>query len=479
MVRYFLRAGLILAVVLTLTSGADVWARERPSLDQRAFEAIYKEGKDVFYKTLTKLTWDRPLSGHDRQLLARAEEKFPGLYEYLMHFYYFLQDLSEEKKSFRADFLRSAERLAQELIESIQDVPALDGRSVLSPLLMTAGYGMSEDIPSFRYILKAMENATKEQWAWQVLETRKVHRLANGEGITLAIIDSGIDPTIREIRGRISGTKNFLASSSPLAKKGRYPYDWTGHGTFVTCLAYQVAPKARLLIVKVASPPKKGSLSFSRWTAYRFAAGILWAAKNGADVINLSYASTWDIPAFQETCRYCWKRNIILVAAAGNTLNDHDQDLFYYPAAYPWTIAVGGVEKKGGLLEVWENSARGNYLDVLAPSTGFWVQFPSYLSMKIPPQLTLGNSLAAPIVSAAVALILSAMEQETLQRLKEEPGKLVETVRDFLHNTASNQKLGFEFPNAVSGYGLIDILKAVERAKTWARSSTQAKAILF
>jgi subtilisin family serine protease len=166
----------------------------------------------------------------------------------------------------------------------------------------------------------------------------------------------------------------------------------------VTCLAYQVAPKARLLIVKVASPPQKTSLSFSRWTAYRFAAGILWAARNGADVINLSYASTWDIPAFREACRFCWKRNIILVAAAGNALNDHDRDLYYYPAAYPWTIAVGGAEKKGEALEVWENSARGDYLDVLAPATGFWVQFPSYLSLRIPPQLTLGNSLAAPIV---------------------------------------------------------------------------------
>jgi hypothetical protein len=99
-------------------------------------------------------------------------------------------------------------------------------------------------------------------------------------------------------------------------------------------------------------------------------------------VINLSYASTWDIPVFQEACRFCWERNIILVAAAGNALNNHDQDLYYYPAAYPWTIAVGGAGKKGESLEVWENSARGDYLDVLAPATGFWVQFPSYLSSK-------------------------------------------------------------------------------------------------
>jgi len=469
MVRFFPLAGLILAAVLTLMPRGDLRARERPSADHQAFENIYREGKVVFYMTLKKLARDSPLSEHDRGLLALAEEKFPGLYEYLVHFYYFLQDISEDKESFRVDFLRSAERLAQELVQSAQDVPATPGRSVLSSLLTTAGYGVTEGIPSFRYILKAMENATKEQWAWQVLETRKVHRLANGEGITLAVIDSGIDPTIREIRGRISGIKNFLDSSKPLAVKGRYPYDWTGHGTFVTCLAYQIAPKARLLIVKVASPPKKNGLSFSRWTAYRFAAGILWAARNGADVINLSYASTWDIPVFREACRFCWERNIILVAAAGNALNDHDQDLYYYPAAYPWTIAVGGAEKKGEALEVWENSARGDYLDVLAPATGFWVQFPSYLSMRIPPQLTLGNSLAAPIVSGAVALILSGMEKETLQRLKAEPGKLVETVRDILHSTASNQKLGFEFPNAASGYGLINILKAVEMAKTWAR----------
>jgi len=61
------------------------------------------------------------------------------------------------------------------------------------------------------------------------------------------------------------------------------------------------------------------------------------------------------------------------------------------------------------------------------------------------------------------------MDKETRQKLRAEPGKLVETVRDILRSTAANQKLGFEFPNAVSGYGLIDILKAVEKARTLAR----------
>jgi hypothetical protein len=467
--RFFPPAGLILAVVLIMLPGADLGARDRPAADHQTFENIYGQGKAVFYKTLAKLALDAPLSEHDRGLIVLAEEKFPGLYEYLMHFYYYLENFVEEKASFRADFLESAEGMAKELVESIQDIPSAPGRSVLSSLLTAAGYGATEVIPSFRYILKAMEPRTKAQWAWQVLETRKVHRLSSGEGMTLAVIDSGIDPTIREIRGRISGTKNFLASSRPLATKGRFPYDWTGHGTFVTCLAYQVAPKARLLIVKVANPPQRSGISFSRWTAYRFAAGIMWAARNGADVINLSYASTWDIPAFRDACKFCWDRNIVLVASAGNALSENDKDLYYYPAAYPWTIAVGGVDYNNGILEAWEKSARGNYLDVLAPSTGFWVQFPSYLSLKIPPLQTLGNSLAAPIVSGAAALILSAMDKEARQKLRAEPGKLVETVRDILRSTASNQNLGFEFPNAVSGHGLIDILKAVERARTLAR----------
>ncbi len=324
-----------MAVMTALLVRPDPWARERPLAAVRSFEQIYGEGRTVFYRTLTKVSLKSRLSDYDRSLFALAEEKFPGLYEYFMQFYYYLQRINREKASFRAEFLESSERLAKELVQSVYDVPVPPDQSILPYLLTTAGYGAAEGIPSFRYMLKAMESATKRQWAWQALEMRKTHRLSKGKGINLAIIDSGIDPTIRGIRGKISKTINFLDGSKPLAKKGHFPYDWTGHGTFVTCIAHQVAPESDLFIVKVASPARKNGLSFSRWTAYRFAAGIIWAALNGADVINLSYASTSDISVFQEACKFCWDRNIVLVAAAGNALTEQDKDLYYYPAAYP------------------------------------------------------------------------------------------------------------------------------------------------
>ena len=68
-------------------------------------------------------------------------------------------------------------------------------------------------------------------------------------------------------------------------------------------------------------------------------------------------------------------------------------------------------------------------------------------------------------MAGAAALVLSSMDEKTREELKKKPGKLVETVRQILRKSSSNDKLGFSKPNPVSGYGLIDFDKAVYMAK--------------
>ena len=84
----------------------------------------------------------------------------------------------------------------------------------------------------------------------------------------------------------------------------------------------------------------------SRWTWYLVSAGIVWAVQNGADIISLSVSVNKDFEPIQKACRMCWEKNVILITPMGNAFEEKDENSVFYPAAYPWTIAVGGVEKK-------------------------------------------------------------------------------------------------------------------------------------
>ena len=172
-----------------------------------------------------------------------------------------------------------------------------------------------------------------------------------------------------------------------------------------------------------------------------------------------------DLWPIKKAVRYCWEQNVIVVTAMGNLNEKNNSVSTYFPARYPWTIAVGGTQKTNGKLQVWEHSGKGDYIDIVAPAKDIWVEFPSYLENKLRAQKAFGNSLAAGLVSGASALILSAMKEETKAQLKSQPGKLCEKVRSIMRDTASNEVLGFNLPNPLSGYGLIEISKAVLLSK--------------
>jgi hypothetical protein len=92
----------------------------------------------------------------------------------------------------------------------------------------------------------------------------------------------------------------------------------------------------------------------------------------------------------------------------------------------------------------------------------FWSDVkPSYLDMRTQAQMLNGNSLAVALVSGATALVLAAMDEKTRSKLKARPGQFPEKVRSIFRDTASNDILGFNLPNPFSGYGQIEIQKAI------------------
>jgi subtilisin family serine protease len=439
-----------------------LWAQPKQTANKKQLEHVYAMGKAAFYSILEENIDYLPLNEKDRTFLQHENGKKKGLFEHLMNFYYYLQDISfKDEKTFLSDFLRISRSLASEFIESIP-LPSLeDGYSSLKPLLISSGYFFKRTSPQFRKFLRPLGKKVKDQRAFRDLQVKQAQSLSKGENIKIAIIDSGVDPTIKEIKGRIKKYKNLLDGSMPFADKGSFPFDWNGHGTAVTSLIHQIAPKAELLIIKFYDSERMKQATPSRWTAYLAAAGMIWAAQNGADIINLSAAFFQDLWPIRQASKYCWERNITIVTAMGNAYNPEDASKIYFPAQYPWTIAVGGTARSEGQMKVWEYSGQGEYVDFVAPAMDLWVDFPSYLEAKMEVQTLNGNSLATALASGASALILSAMEKMTLADHKVQPGELCEKVRSIFKATASNDKLGFSLPNPFSGYGQIEIHKAV------------------
>ncbi len=165
------------------------------------------------------------------------------------------------------------------------------------------------------------------------------------------------------------------------------------------------------------------------------AAGIIYAADMGADVINISWGDENYSPIIEDACEYALSQGSIIVASSGN---NYVYGLMY-PAKLSSTIAVGSVDK---FMDKAEFSSYGPELDVVAPGVNVLSTYSGegdnlYFEQS-------GTSMSAPFVSAALGLLFS-----------ETSGMNFNEVKSHLHSTAID--LGEEGYDVEYGSGLIDV----------------------
>jgi subtilisin family serine protease len=284
-------------------------------------------------------------------------------------------------------------------------------------------------------------------WGIKKVRAETAWGAGTGRGVTIAIVDSGVDPSHEDLRANIVAGHDFVDNDSD-------PSDEVGHGTHVAGIAAAVAnngvgvagvaPNAKIMPVRVLDEEGVGSLS-------RIEEGVRWAVTHGADVVNLSLSS--DVitefltgGTLTDAVNFAWSRGVIAVISAGNdqlfrselrrakamvvTATTPDDRKASYATGVgfaPWGIAAPGGTSDGGE----KNMIFSTWWDPDGRAYAY----------------AMGTSMATPHVAGAAALLRSMglSPQETVNRLL---------------NTAKD--LGSRGKDSTFGYGRLDVAAATQ-----------------
>lgn len=284
-------------------------------------------------------------------------------------------------------------------------------------------------LPPYRVDFNAAPQSMIEgvDWAVSAYGIPSLWKRAHGEGVTVAVVDSGVAP--HPALTNVIDYRNFSSDSDS--------YDTLGHGTHVagvigatTGACKGIAPGVKIRSLKVLGHSGMGSNE-------AVAQAVLHATEVGCQIVCMSLGSPRPDSRVHDAIRHAHREGVIVICAAGN-----DGGSVNYPAAFAETIAVGAVDKNG---DVCQFSSRGKEIAVAAPGqdiTSTWLAG-GYATLS-------GTSMAAPFVAGVLALYVSSLKEHRCDHsaaLK----ALAETCRD----------VGESGRDDVYGWGLMDPHKLI------------------
>jgi subtilisin family serine protease len=273
------------------------------------------------------------------------------------------------------------------------------------------------------------DKGASEQYVVNKLQLGDVHKVATGRGVLVAVVDSAIDMNHPDLAGA------FVEQYDAVGRREKPHFHGTG---MVGAIAAHrkllgIAPQAKILAIQAFSSTTRQT---PEATTKQILAGLDWAVRRGARVINMSFAGPYD-PMLQLAMKNAHAKGVVLIAAAGN-LGPKSPPL--YPAADPHVIAVTAIDENDHL---FAQAVRGPHVAVAAPGVDVMVPAPEETY-----QLSTGTSVAAAHVSGVAALLI-----------ERHPNVDAATILEVL--TSTTRKLNPRGRDDQFGWGLIDPASAL------------------
>ncbi|WP_229909267.1 type VII secretion-associated serine protease mycosin [Streptomyces flavofungini] len=246
------------------------------------------------------------------------------------------------------------------------------------------------------------ESVREKQWHLSAMQAEKVWRSSTGKGVTVAVIDTGVNPDLSDLRGRVLPGKDLA-----LTRAGDEHTDPQGHGTNMALLiagtgkggggtgTFGLAPGAKLLPIRIPEYGLDSNQHLGEGNR-AFSQGIRYAADHGAKVISISMGMTKGSPQLTAAVRYALDKGSLVFAGVGN----EGISELRYPAGTPGVVGVGAVGKN---LRKTKESQYGRQVDMAAPGDEIYTTCASGKGVCN----SHGTSSATALASASAALIWS------------------------------------------------------------------------
>jgi subtilisin family serine protease len=306
-----------------------------------------------------------------------------------------------------------------------------------------------------------------QQWVLNMLNVEAAWSVTQGSGVTVAVIDSGVNPNVSDLYGSVTTGPDYTGVTTSPASK-----DWGVHGTWMASLiaghghdgglsgVIGIAPGAQILSIRVI--PDRADPHYDKYERepetviqQSLADGIAYAVTHGAQVISMSIGYSAPSGTVRAELQKAYDHGVVVIASAGNSGGPADSASVEapesFPANYPGVISVGAVNSSGAVA-----SFSSDNLSVQLAAPG----------VSVPAQgrdgqywLVSGTSPACALVAGVAALIKSKY-----------PGLAPDLVASALTSTTTDRPAG-GYDSQV-GFGIVDAAAALAKAGKLAGART-------